>query len=272
MGQPDTPNLGHLNEAPSFPRLSINHFFLLTLTVSFSLACMVPHLQETMQMATDQFVGGRKWQSIAGTVTDTVAGGIKLFGLIVLVRGWVRGQRFTMAPGHWFFLIVGPMALYGLVSDPVATLVYFRWGANRYIREFNAAHNAINAAMFLMGVMVCTRAIVSVKPRRWQACMAVLCASLSCIAVLSGAKVSQHLWSAPGWYSQHLVAMWGNLQFAFEASFVVAAIIDAAWHVRRDWLHYLAIATILLDSVATAASFEYFLMRWWSSAIARLWS
>jgi hypothetical protein len=272
VGQPDTQNAGPLSEGRGFPRLSINHFFLLTLTVSFSLACIVPELQDVLRMATDEFVGGRKWQSIAGTVTDAVAGGIKLFGLIVLVRGWARRQRLTMAPGHWFFLILGPIALYGLLSEPVATLAYFRWGGVNYVREFNAAHNVINSAMFLMGVIVCTRAFVSVKPRRWQVCMAALWAYLSCIVVLSGSKASQHLWSAPGWYSQHLLAMWGNLQFVFALSFIVAAIIDAAWHVRRDWLHYLAIATILLDSVAMAASFGPFLMRWWSSAIARFLS
>lgn len=272
MGQPDTQNARPLGEGTSFPRLSINHFFLLTLTVSFSLACIVPELQDVLRMATDEFVGGRKWQSIAGTVTDAVAGGIKLFGLIVLVRGWARRQRFALAPGHWLFLILGPIALYGLASEPVVTLVYFDWGAFNFVREFGAAHNAINAAMWLMGVVVCTRAFVSVKPRRWKVCMAALWAFLSCIVVLSGSKVSQQLWSGPSWYSQHVLAMWGNLQFVFAASFIVAAIIDAAWHVRRDWLHYLAIATILLDSVAMAASFGPFLMRWWSSAVARFQS
>ena len=99
MVQQDSPSLGLLDESSQFPRLSINDLLLLTLTVSFSLACIVPSLEGIL---TDE-----EWESIITLVTKQLMVGIKLFGFIVVVRNWARSQSSTVAPGHWVFLRSG---------------------------------------------------------------------------------------------------------------------------------------------------------------------
>lgn len=270
MDQQAISNLGQPEAAESFPRLSINHLLLLTLTVAFSLACVAPSLEDALRLGNEQLAADYRWRTIVGTVTDAVASGIKVFALIVLLRGWMRGRRLATAPGHWYFLILGPYIVVGLVSNPLFGLLTFAWD-QRYATEINAAHNALSAAMFLVCMIVCTKGLLRTPGLRWKTCLAILWAWLACITLLSGSWVIENLSPWPSrWHHQHLLAMWGNLQFAFAASFFIAALIEGAHHVRRDWLHYLAIATILLDSMTAAASFGPMLQRWWSSAIAHL--
>ena len=79
-------------DGANFPRLSINHLLLLTLTISFALAYIVPQLEDTLRTPAEVF-RGRKWQNIASLVAKQMATGVKLFGFIVLVRNWSARPR-----------------------------------------------------------------------------------------------------------------------------------------------------------------------------------
>jgi len=247
VDQPNSSSLGQHSGEQAFPRLSINHLLLLTFTVSVVLVRVAPSLEDQARMVAEY-----RWRPIAGLVADSVASGIKLFGFIVLVRGWLRGQRLATAPGHWFFLILGPYVAFALVSNPIYGPLVYRWAGHQQ-REVTTAFVAISAAIFLVGFGVCVRAVKSVERWRWKLCMAVMSAWLLSIAVSDSLYVVQSLFTVSR-YNRGLLAAWLFLQLVFAGTFFVASVIDGIKSVRRDWLHYLALAAILLDFFATVAT------------------
>jgi hypothetical protein len=263
VDQQNSSSLDQLDGKQAFPRLSINHLLLLMLTVSFSLACAATDFAEELRRAPAH------WKWIAwGILTDAMAAGVKLFGLIVLVRGWLRGQKLAMAPGHWFFLVVGPIAFANLVCLPLR-LLPLAW-EGRYFGQIAAVQQGVTAATYLVGVALCTIGVMKTPSRRWKIGLAMLWVLLACITVVNSSWAIRNLSRQPQWFSQHLIVMWAHLEFVFAVSFLIAAIIDGTARLRRDWLHYLALVAILLDSFTAVVSFGPTLGRCWASAIGWL--
>src|SRR5947209_740241 len=107
-------------------RLSIGHLLILTLTCSISLALIAPALHSAWNMP-DESYRGSKLAPIAATAVDHLVMGLKLFGLGVLIRERFRSRLIRLSPGHWYFIIAGPIAAFLLMSEMLPHSIHPRW-------------------------------------------------------------------------------------------------------------------------------------------------
>ena len=101
---------------------------------------------------------------------------------------------------------------------------------------------------------------------RWRACLGVLGGWLLNISLYFALQSAEVYGSASYWDSQHHRGIWISLYVAV-AFIVVASILDVAMSVRRDWLHNLAVFTILCDSINNSVMFRLILWQWWSEFV-----
>src|SRR5262245_58910921 len=245
-----------------FPRLSISHLLVLTLSVAFCLACVAPQIQETLRMPEELF-RGRKWYSVGSTVAENLSTGIKVFGLIVLMRQWLRGPAWQLAPGHWLFLATGHVALFNLASGLMLDLEV--WFGNHW-RTFEVARNAASVGVLLISALVGLRAVRAQHQWRWRICLAVLTVVFLDLAIWHIWRASTLFLSGAGLsiYARHILATWVNLHVCLAAMCLVGMGIDLATRTRRDWLHYVALAAIMLDPISIVLSFGSFVAKWWA--------
>ena len=267
---PPSSQPGDAGSSQRFPRLSVSHLLLLTLTVGFSLACIAPQIHDTLRMP-DEVFRGRKWHSIAGTVAEYLSTGIKLFGLIVLTRQWLRGPSWPLAPGHWFLLVAGPIALFNMADDLATPLVREHWFSNHW-KAFDAANHIIDASLLLASALVGVRAALATTDRRWRICLGILAVLLFDLTLLHAGKAIELSGYGRGvsFYTRHIIATWGNLHVSLALAILLAVSLEIATKTRRDWLHYLGLVAMFLDTVSIVLSFGPFLAKWWGDLFSHL--
>src|SRR5262245_48953149 len=94
-----------------FPRLAISDLLVLTLCVGFALGVAAPLIRSMSEMPDEMFRGSRL-TAIAVPVSDHLGLGLNLFGLTVLTRERLRSMQYQLSPGHWYFLVTGPGAVF----------------------------------------------------------------------------------------------------------------------------------------------------------------
>src|SRR5437868_9331209 len=91
-----------------FPSLQISDLLVLTLTVSFALACVTPAIQDQLSRpSAEQRMA--MWRAITPQVAEYAAIGISICGMLVLGRHRIRGSHWQWSPGHWLFIAFGPL-------------------------------------------------------------------------------------------------------------------------------------------------------------------
>lgn len=253
------------DSAAAFPRLSIGYLLLLTLMIAFALAWGSPYIRPLLSYPAEQFPGG-KWIYIATRLAESTIIGLKLFGLVVIVQQWWRGARWRLEPGHWYFVATAIVVVDYLLN--VTVLVIQPRGRSASLQ--NALAGIDTLTYFIVGSM-CVLAAVAVKPWRWRSCMGLLAAS-NYVVVLACAinLVEKFGLSVPYSYKYDLPVVYANLDFAFGLATCAAVAIDLHQGVRRDWLHYLAVATIVLSTATLFDTTSSPLVEWWTNLVRRV--
>jgi hypothetical protein len=230
--------------------LSINHLLLLLLTVSVSLACMAPGL--------DQFLGKpvrslseREWRTIVYILLGQLAIGLSLFGLIEVVRNWARGKGRPQTPGAVIFLALGPIAIFELIYRPLPLFLLNRIPDSSF-QWFIKASEAVAASVYLAGGIVCVTAALRFGERLWRIALIIIGLWLSTRALWHTFTAAGPFITAPPGvsYSRMIYPIWAVSCLPVAVMVVVAAASDWWRRVSRHWLHVAAIVTVLLYAVA----------------------
>jgi hypothetical protein len=244
-----------------FPPPQISDLLVLTLTTAYGLTWMGA-------LTSDPPSGGADWRArldeLATTLLPGLLFGVELFGFAVVVRELIRGRRLSsFAPGHWWFLITGPQYLLGgthyLIAIAGSTWFENQQGLWRMIES-------LSDALFHLCFMVfwlCAAASVGGWP--WRTAMGLKTLeqlnwfALHCFRSLRGFS-----W-APRIPSMHVFGLMGTIHIGQILSVILATAFDRYASIRRDWLHHLAAATIVAESLQFLfGGFGNYLIRWWS--------
>src|SRR5690348_6377363 len=101
-----------------FTRLSTGHLPLLVLILASDLGWTSPYTRLVLGQPEDEnMTTARKWAIIAPLLLDYTAVGITLFGLLVVIRERWRGERWRLAPGHRYFIVIAAVNFGRLWSE-----------------------------------------------------------------------------------------------------------------------------------------------------------
>jgi hypothetical protein len=266
MAQPCESSLKPADSPPGFPRLSIGDLLLLILILGTALAWVSPHIRILRYPPEDQMTG-REWEIIAPLLFDYAAFGVTLFGIIVLIRERWRGTRWRLAPGHWYFLAAAAVIFGRLWTEVEFVTIHDR---SRTLR-FQIAYSAIDAIIWAIAGSMGIWAATAVQHWRWRICFALLAASYFSMALLSAQTTAQKVGIFTNyslWYNLNVLQV--NLEVAFCLAAFIAVAIDLRQHIHRDWLHYVAIAPILLATAVLFDASRTPLDDWWTRLFLRV--
>ncbi|HEY2415577.1 MAG TPA: hypothetical protein VGI40_25265 [Pirellulaceae bacterium] len=250
------------NEQP-FPPLAISDLLILTLCVAFTLAPIAKNYQEALQRGDIT-----AWQAMPD-LFDYLAIGTALFGLIVLVRQRIRHEAVPLSPGHWVLVAVGPYSVCALGSLLIRPLIL------AYVSNGRPGTHATDN-LFFVAIIGCSIVLSLPAMRalewRWRACIGLIYAWLTAMAfwlMLDAANVLGY-WPMSSPWRQHLIAISTTFEILAAVAAVVALAVDTAKRVRRDWLHYFGIASIVLGSIEVAFTWGRFSVRFWRDLFLHL--
>jgi len=229
--------------------MAISDLLVLTLTVGASLACVTPMLRDFLALPDDELRIPR-WRGVVPEITDYTTIGIALFGLLVLARQKIRNSTFTLAPGHWIFMAIGPYFMLFLTSWVLKELLPDAWIGNHQDAIF-AMIIAPSVPVALFGARKCEL--------RWRVCLLLVGAWLSIVfawCLLEAIKRPAYRWE--------LIVCGANVFLLAFGSACVAVSIDLARGVRRDWLHYFAVAMLATYAASVVSHWGDMLANWWS--------
>jgi len=187
-------------------------------------------------------------------VIDQLGIGFSLFGLAVLVLERLRSREFQPSPGHWYFVIAGPIAIWRLLSELLSESIH---GQSPLAAE-------VIRAIFYLGVgIVAVRGAVLMQSWRWRVCVGLFATSLLILSIRAAYRALEIGGYAGYQHQIHLVAMWGTVAIASCVAAIISVIADFTSGIRRDWLHYEGIVAWLLGAVTIGLV--------WRRTIARFW-
>src|SRR5205823_6398738 len=140
-----------------FPPLSTGHLVLLTLTCTVPLVIIVPHGDQAWKILSELYRIS-KLAAIFFSLVNVLGIGIKLFGFAILIRERWRSDPHDLSPGHWYFFVAGPVALFRLLSHCVPAYAHIRWPT---------LDNVIHAILYLAAAMIAARAVMAIRSCPW---------------------------------------------------------------------------------------------------------
>ena len=231
-----------------FPALAISDLLVLTLTVGTSMACIAPEIRDLLAVPVSEWAIPR-WRGIVPEIADYMAIGVALFGLIVLARQRLRGSHHTTSPGHWIFIAIGPFMMLLLGMGLLRQFVSVEW-TNRHL-GWRSVRDGTIALVLAISVLAVLPRVRSQVPR-WRVCLLLILLFISIVAVIGvcdAANVGGDYW----------LYLNNGAVLVFLAALTAACVaiaIDVAQGVRRDWLHYCAIAMLAIYAVSTATHYQ----------------
>jgi hypothetical protein len=244
---------GQQQRQPQFRRLAISDLLVLTFAVGASLAFVAPTIHEIRKMPEDMLRGSHL-AAVSVPVVDHLAIGLKLFGLAILTRERLRSRLAGLSPGHWYFVIAGPIAIYLLLSELLPLSIRARWPV---------MDEMIPAVLYLGAGIVGSRAVLMTQFWRWRVCLGLLTASLLIVSVIAAYRAAEICGYAGHQYRHHLIAAWGSAAIASCLAAAIAVAADLAYATRRDWLHYFAVVALFLNSTAIWLAWRPIITRFW---------
>jgi len=244
-----------------FPSLQISDLLVLTLTVSFALACITPAIQDYLSRSnTEQRMA--MWRAITPQVTEYAAIGISICGLLVLCRQRIRGSHWEWSPGHWLFVAFGPLLavllVTGAVRDVIAAYLF-----DNNPKPFFATINALIS--FVVGAsIVFTLPALWIRERRWWLAILLVLVWLTMVVIwlFMDALAMLGYVRSSFWRRPTLAFMTTTHVVALLAAFVAVGM-DVLKGIRRDWLHYLAIAALSLNALSYVLNWGEITAKWW---------
>jgi hypothetical protein len=256
--------MSDLEPMPSpFPRLAISDLIVLTLTVGFSFAYVAPEFHTALNSP------DVNWWRLTPEIIDYFAIGLALFGLIVLARQRIRGDRLPAAPGHWILRAVGPYWVLMLAAEmyrPIAIAYVFR---RREV--FNAADNILFALVMTSSIAWSAFGLRQIE-RRWRLCLVLIQAWLLISAVWLVVRSANGLGWIGSFWNRHLLAISFSFWIVAGVMGSAAAIVDLIRGIRRDWLHYVGVASLALETTGVLLSWGKFTAKWWREGLEHLLS
>lgn len=239
-----------------FPPLAISDLVVLTLCVAFALACVAPEFHTAINTP------GYDLQSIVADLIDELVIGLMLFGLIVVVRQKIRGEKCPLSPGKWILRLIGPYEVLMLAATllrPIAIAYLFG-----NTRAFRALDDLLFAVVIGLSVGWSVGGLRLVEVR-WRLCLAavVIWLSLAVVYELLDAAYELRGIRFLGSTRRHFTGVMFTASMLAGCTAVVAAAIDAYQRTRRDWLHHLAVAALVLNSISHGLSWGKTVANWW---------
>jgi len=245
-------SIANFQQQQPLRRLAISDLLMLIFCVSISLAFIAPWIDEIRKMP-DEMFRGPKSLAIVIPVLDHLGIGLTFFGLATLTRErWYRRLP-SLSPGHWYFLIAGPMVMSALLTELL----------NRRGGPWPVSVYLIQGAFDLTAGIVGAWAIYSTPLWRWRVCLGLVTASAFFLSTRALYRVTEISGYTGYQYQLHLVALWGTDVIASGAAAVLAVTVDLLRRARRDWLHYFAIVALLLTAMTVGLAFRPILSRFW---------
>jgi len=251
------------DQRQKFPPMAISDLLVLTLCVSFAMACIAPSLHDILVMPAEDLRISR-WRLVAPEVTDYLAFGIALFGSIVLARERIRGSTRPLSPGQWIFVATGPFAALRVMSGAWhEVLAAYRFSETPVL--FSALNDLLFGIVLCLSLAFSLRGLRGTEPR-WRVCLFFVLAWLLAGCAWCALEVAQ----SRGLFRRELIVAWATAYVSAFLAACVAATIDVHKGIRRDWLHYLAIVLLALFSVSNVLHHGALLAKWWSDLYAHV--
>jgi hypothetical protein len=235
-------------------RMGIRDLLLLTLLESAALALAAPQFRLIQAMPLEAFRSSRLL-ALAPPTLDHLSMGLVLFGLVVLARDRWRGNRFAWSPGHWYFLVMGPVAVYLPLGE------YLQQQATGSVLW---AHYALLVAVYGTAAVIAVCSVFRTRPLLWRAVPSLLAVSLVLVATLAVQRLAE-MHGNGGFqpYRLRVIAGWVTTSIALSATAWTALIADslrARWH---DWLTVLTVVAMTLNAISIGVAFWPILARIW---------
>jgi hypothetical protein len=244
-----------------FPAPQISDLLVLTLTTAYGMTWMGA-------FQSDPPSAGADWQShlnqLATTLLPGLLFGVELFGFAVVVRELVRGRRLSsLAPGHWWFLITGPQYLLG-GTHWFLSILGGAWFDNQP-GQWRMIESLIDVVFYGFFAALWLWATASLRSWPWRAVLGLKALEQLDWVVFQGHRALRVFAWMPRIHPMHFFGMMGTIHIGLIISVIVATTFDRRVGTRRDWLHHMAAAAIVAESVHfLLGGFGTYLVRWWS--------
>jgi hypothetical protein len=143
------------------------------------------------------------------------------------------------------------------------------WGMSQfnYIGQWRIVESAANVPIYPVFVGAWLWAAAHVKTRLWRAVFAIKALEQSIWVLLYAHRSARNAGFAWAFTinSMHFFGVMGTLIVGLLAVLLVAFAHDLRQRVKRDWLHYVAVAVIVAESFSFFHGFGRFAVRWWSA-------
>ncbi len=250
---------GDDSKANRFPPLQISDLLILTLCVGLSFVLGAPELRNAV---TESGLAAATWQNVLPLLITHLALGTAFFGLIAVTRQ--RASGYEMQPGHWFFVAIGPYALLTLVTGAWREIFSVFWFSDTTVL-FDAISDGVFMTAFF-GSFVANMRGLRGQDYRWRAYSIFMLGWLFTGFAWCAVEIS----FGHDYPSEVLLVAWETTTQLASVAACVAIGIDLYRGVRRDWLHYCAIALLILLTVSSAMLGGSPALQWWVPMFYRL--
>jgi hypothetical protein len=234
-------------------RMGIRDLLLLMLLESASLALAAPQFRMIQAMPAEAFRYSRLLALTPPTL-DHLSIGLVLFGLVVLARDRWHGKHFACFPGHWYFLVMGPVAVYLPIAEWLQQPALGLWPATHYV---------LMVLIYGVAGLAGFRSIRQTEPLRWRGVFVLLTISLVLVASLAGYRLAEILALSGFRYGLLLIAAWVCTSIALSVAAWTALFADRLRARSNDWLTVMAIVAMTLNSLSTGIAFWPVMARIW---------